>query len=346
MQFGSICMVLSHRINRTRNDNQVEPLVEKFYLYWGLAVRALNEQLESDNVPHSDWAMAGVLALLFADIQHGVSLNWRCHLDGLYRLIELRGGFKAIVRSIRLTPLLFVLWPTVVIANTTCPASDITSEFDELQDLLEQLNIEESPLQACPSPLFAEIIKINQLRGVASQRNHSLLDDISQQAYKLLDRIDEFSPKLWIKSKAQSKEDWLLVAEVYQASIRIYCILSLQSLRVLPKSRSLRTRCLDDNHLLHDALSKGLSRLRTSRLLLWPLVVLGVEAAHGDLTIRQFVSSQLQAVSRNLGIYLPLLALQVLDSFWQSGAKSWDACFDKPYAFTTQIAVDCSRLQH
>lgn len=79
--------------------------------------------------------------------------------------------------------------------------------------------------------------------------------------------------------------------------------------------------------------------------MLWPLVVLGVEAADlGRMAIREFVKEQLEGMSRHAGTYVPLTAKSVLERFWASGKTSWDSCFDRPYVFTTQIAVDMSRL--
>lgn len=66
-----LCMTLSHRINRTRNDPQSKPLAEKFYQYWGLAVKSLNEQLDVRNMQTSDLVMAGIMTLLLADVGTG-----------------------------------------------------------------------------------------------------------------------------------------------------------------------------------------------------------------------------------------------------------------------------------
>ncbi|KAL2683306.1 hypothetical protein Neosp_007776 [[Neocosmospora] mangrovei] len=110
LNFGMLCMTLSHRINRTRNDPQSKALAEKFYSYWGLAVRSLNEQLDVQNRQTSDLVMAGIVTLLLADVQQGTSLNWRCHLEGIHKLIGLRGGFNAVASSPSLESLLLTLW--------------------------------------------------------------------------------------------------------------------------------------------------------------------------------------------------------------------------------------------
>lgn len=86
LNFGMLCMTLSHRINRTRNDPRSKPLAEKFYLYWGLAVRSLNAQLDVQERQTSDLVMAGIMTLLLADVSPGsfrlcFLLNRRCRFN-------------------------------------------------------------------------------------------------------------------------------------------------------------------------------------------------------------------------------------------------------------------------
>lgn len=69
IQFGGVCMALSHRINQTRGDAQPDALLnDKFYRYWGVAVASLNEQLSRPGRRASDMAIAGMLTLLLADV--------------------------------------------------------------------------------------------------------------------------------------------------------------------------------------------------------------------------------------------------------------------------------------
>jgi hypothetical protein len=68
LQYGMTCMMLSHRINRTRNDFQSQALVEKFYLYWGLAVHSLNEHINVKESRMSDMIIAGILTLMLVAV--------------------------------------------------------------------------------------------------------------------------------------------------------------------------------------------------------------------------------------------------------------------------------------
>lgn len=122
-------MALSHRINRTRNDAQCNALAETFYRYRGIVIRSLREDINVEHKRTGDIVFASILTLSLADVsimifyggngepwamlncvlpqgQQGASPNWRCHLDGVQRLITLRGGFRALAGSESLAPLL------------------------------------------------------------------------------------------------------------------------------------------------------------------------------------------------------------------------------------------------
>jgi hypothetical protein len=217
------------------------------------------------------------------------------------------------------------------------------SQLCSLEFLMRQYGAAVSPFQVCPLPLFAEIIKINHLRMQATRYNVGAKNH-SQEAYEILERVHGFSPEQWAKSKSSSQEDWMLVGKVHQAAVALYCVLSLQSLSVLPSNPALRSRCITHGQLLQMLLNDGLSSPKLKRFMIWPLVLLGVEAVHGGAAMRVFVAKKLPELSRDVGTYVPLTAKRVLEQFWNSGETSWDACFDKPYAFTTQFAVDTSRL--
>lgn len=216
--------------------------------------------------------------------------------------------------------------------------------LEESYFILENLGNGVFDFQMCPKPLFAEIIRINHLRVQAWKQSPTRPGPLAQEAYGVLNRINTFSSERWADSKPSSKEDWRIVGESYQAAVSLYCILSLQSLSVLPLNPSLRASCASCGRLLQDLLNEALSSPRIKRSVLWPLVVLGVLAVNGGAGMRAFVREHLPEMSRHIGSYVPLMAKALLEKFWASGETSWDACFDKPYTVVTQIAVDLSQL--
>ena len=215
-------------------------------------------------------------------------------------------------------------------------------------DIILELSITTlTPFQMCPPPLFAEIIRINHLRLQAAKHASQgpEVQALAHEAYEILDRIHKFSSEQWANSKPQSKQDWAMVGDIYRTAITLYCVSSLHSLSVLPTTPSLKAECAAHANLLHSSLTQAITRPRIKRFTLWPLVVLGVEAAQqGQGAMRDFVAGQLPILSRDAGTHVPLTAKGVLERFWASGETGWDACFDRPYAFVMQIAVDTSGI--
>ncbi|EEP81175.1 predicted protein [Uncinocarpus reesii 1704] len=322
-----VCMALSHRMNRTRDEPGNNALAVPFYRYRAVALRSLNAEIDDEHKRTSDTIVAGIITLLLTDYVMAVKpvLTW--HKKGTYA-----------IQSI------------AAIGNTTSPASQLSmtsSHLDELDFLRLHSDYSLPLLQMCPPALFGEVVKINHLRtlGVLAQTHGpSSTENLCQEAYGILSRVCDFSSEKWADSKLSSTEDWILLGNVYRAAVSIYCISSLQSLAVLPSTIALEAQYAALAQLLHLLLKESLLSPRLKSFMLWPLVVLGVESVRGGVVMRAFVKEQLVEMSRHAGTYVPLTAKGVLETFWASGNTSWDSCFDKPYAFTTRIAVDMSRI--
>ncbi|WEW59556.1 hypothetical protein PRK78_005030 [Emydomyces testavorans] len=222
-----------------------------------------------------------------------------------------------------------------VVGNTTSPSFDqiLATSHPDLTDLmLEMYGDGLNPALLCPPPLFLDIIKINHLRFQG--RNASLINESTQSAANvLLMQIDRLSPEKWIKSDTSLREEWLLLGRIYQSAVALYCILSLQSVSVLPSTLQLNAMRTRHGGHLFPLLKKALASQRIKKCMLWPLVVAGVDAANYGPAAREFVNKHLLEMSQDLGTPVPLLAKVVLKRFWASGKTRWDDCFDRPYAF-------------
>lgn len=115
-----------------------------------------------------------------------------------------------------------------------------------------------------PTALFTEIIRINHLRMRASRHELTLVEDSTHEAYGILSRIHNFSASKWVESKPSSKDEWVLLGNVYKSAVALYCISSLRSLSVLPT-----TPFLTGNGIAHSQLRRGFlarrSRLQDSK---------------------------------------------------------------------------------
>lgn len=241
-------------------------------------------------------------------------------------------------------------YSVAILGNTTSPAQNLSmagSHIDDLDIIVNYYGQRLFSFQMCPPTLFAEIIKVNHLRMQAIEGEHAGAEGLSQEARNILDRIHTFSPKEWSDSKPCSREGWRLVGNIYQAAVSLYCILSLQSLSVLPSTSEIRAQCAEHGRLLQMQLESAMSSPATRYSMIWPLVLLGVQAVNHGALMRAFVSEKLPELSYHIGSNVPMVAKAVLERFWASADTRWDTCFDRPYAFVTQIAVDMSQLvQH
>ncbi|KAH6640419.1 fungal-specific transcription factor domain-containing protein [Chaetomium tenue] len=375
LQLGMLCMALSHRMNRIWGDPQVnhKALAERFYTHRGNAIRSLRELLNQESHRTSDVVIAGIVTLLLVDLQQGASLNWRPHVEGAIKLIQLRGGFAALADFKTLEPQLLFLCFMAVLGNTTCPASDLSMTPAHLAALDVILRSTLAPFQMCPTPLFGEIIRINHLRLRATTPTTPPNPNpkptpahLTLEAHQIHSHILTFSPSHWAATKPRAREDWALAGRIYHAAVALYWASALQSAGVLVPTPALRVECAAHARLLQSLLARGVASSRIWLCMLWPLVVLGVQAAGGGggggggargdgdgdgcgggvgvVPVRDFVAAQLPMLARRGGTYAPLVAKGVLERFWASGETRWDACFDRPYAFVMQIAVDMSRI--
>ncbi|KAL8369694.1 hypothetical protein RB595_000164 [Gaeumannomyces hyphopodioides] len=396
LQFGMMCMALIHRINRIGGPAcpQSRALARQFYQFRGIAIHGLSQGISTESSLADNCLIAGILTVLLNDCNFGTSLHasWRHHLQGLYRLIMLRGGFDVLAESPGMAPLLTSFWSVAVYGNTTCPADDLVGTstcLDCVEFIPECCANNTTPFVLCPPELFVEIIKINHLRWRAATAKQAQRpehdpcgaiikahdEELTRSAMEIMAHVAAFSPDLWADHKRHqpSRSSWVLAGRLYQAVVMMYCIGSLQSASVLPHhSPVLDARQAACLRLAHAALSAEqgglLASPSTRRFMLWPLVVMGVEAGatlddEGEddgrggsygATLKAFVSEQLVTLAADLGTNVPLTAKGVLDVFWARfppssspgyGRARWDDCFDRPYALTTQIAVDTGRLR-
>lgn len=188
------------------------------------------------------------------------------------------------------------------------------------------------PYTLCPQDMYTAVLNINDIRAKAAV-SMSLFGefdvDHALEAHDLLTRIKAFSPKEWAQPGSFYK-DWLLIGKMYQAAVAVHCILSLQSLTILPNNPELNTmRCHFGDRLL-SSLRSGVKIPRIAKFSTWPLVVAGVESGYRGEGAQNWVEATLVTLSRSLGTSSMLKARAVLRRYWQKGEPGWDECFDCP----------------
>ncbi|KAJ5577951.1 C6 zinc finger domain-containing protein [Penicillium hispanicum] len=358
LRLNLICVTLNHRLNRAKDNTQAKFLSRIFYNYRGRILRSLNGDLDIEQKRNSDHMIAGILAFALADAHQGESPLWRAHLQGVQRLISLRGGVRALASSDTSLPMVLCYVYITVIGDTTSPACNLTMAsplLEELDPILQRFDNSNYGFNYIPWPVFVGIFKINQLRAQAFTTLFTPRDDggpteaewdtLIESAHETLSRIRSFDPHQWSQSKPSAKHDWEVLARVYQAAAVLYCISSLQSVSVLPDDESIHMIRTTNRHLLQVFLQQAMLSRRIRGFLLWSTVVLGMEAVHGDSMMRDWVKEQLKVLQYAVASYVPIMAKGLLERFWASGSSSWDACFDKPYALATQPTVSRAQLK-
>lgn len=266
--------------------------------------------------------------------------NWRIHLRGFAALVALRGGWEEFcLKSLHLKTLVLFCKIIENLANTTSPADDQVSPLDNyrIRDVIRDVfAIGYYPQLPCPIDLLIHIVHINLLRFLATLENAgSSVGPIQNEAEDVLDSILDFSPESWSNGMESSVEGFLLMGQIYQSAALLFGISSLQSAGAIPSSKEWVS--LKKTH--RDRLFALLDETTTSRALkictTWPMIVAGFEAKGGSRWMRSFILDRLGEDSRQLGIYLPVAAKEVLEKFYASAGKHWDECFDSPRALFT-----------
>ncbi|KAF2867533.1 C6 zinc finger domain-containing protein [Massariosphaeria phaeospora] len=335
-----VCFAMNHRINSVPNGSDRQVVSEnwsKVYHHRGEAIRQMSNAIALDKTRCCDATITSVLMFLCVELQQSSSINWRTHSDGLLKLLNMRGGLMPVFRTkAQLAPCIMLFVLIVIMSNTTSPAMNqfvLAGTVDELiQNVTEMYSII-FPNVLCPPELFVVLLRICELRSRASTILFDVDDDTCFiEANDILERIEAFEPKDWAQPNA-FYDEWLLIGTMWKASLGIYAICSFQSIYILPSSPSLSaTRALYSDSLFLAVKSAMLSS-RINKFVLWPLVVLGFSAGYQGDGLKNWVEQQLSDVSRLQGSTSPLKARAVLKRYWAREERSWEECFDRPYAF-------------
>ncbi|KAK1147250.1 hypothetical protein N8T08_001989 [Aspergillus melleus] len=229
--------------------------------------------------------------------------------------------------------------------DTSSPASQLSlraSDLTALTFMIQEHASNPFAFGTYPAALFREILNVNYLR---LQALNGAPGERVQSAYEILTRVHSFSVAHWAHS-ISTNPDWQLLGAIHQAAIAIYCILSLQSLGILPWNAQLRDLCIGHADGLQRRLAVAVSLVHLRRFVIWDLVVLGV-AAVKDAGSQAFLRERLPSLSDSMGTHVPLLAKGLLEKFWtlDSTNKTWDRCFDRPYTFAMHMSVDVSGVR-
>jgi hypothetical protein len=225
----------------------------------------------------------------------------------------------------------------IISSNTTSPANDqvvLAPTLKEELENAEELYHELFPYCLCPPPVFFFIIRISYLRREASQAM-VLGDDMTNlmfQATQLLSEIDGFSVDDWAQP-GDDHNDWLTIGLAYKHAVAVYCIMSLQSLGLIPISLNMSTQLKVHGETLGTHLRVVLATKRLRKFATWPLIVAGAEAGYRDEARRHWIEDCCEDLAHFSGSKCPLNMRGILRTYWDSGLPGWEECFYRPFAF-------------
>ncbi|KAL3462186.1 C6 zinc finger domain-containing protein [Aspergillus heterothallicus] len=347
-RIGLVCMVLSHRRSQARSDSDAKALQRTALKYRGQALLSLNGAIKERSKQNQSVLLAGILTLLHVDqLQQGFTSDCKIHLEGARIIITACGGMSSLVESPGLMPLILDFVYLVVMADTSSPASQLlvgSLSIHELEYMILKYGGIGYAFRMCPPPLLVEILKINNLRMRSSKQRirHNILEG---EAVALLRRLDVFSGEKWVAADDSIDKGITLVASMYQAAVILYCMSSLQDLDVLQTSPILQKNRRTARDLVYELISRTRAAFGIAGCLVWPLMVLGVEAGDDDCTaMREFIRRGLAEQWIYSATYAPMALKETLERYWALGKSGWEACFDRPSIFSALIAVNCGGI--
>ncbi|KAF4461108.1 C6 zinc finger domain-containing [Fusarium albosuccineum] len=366
-----VSIALAHRVLQSEQGFEEDRALfsARLQKHRGEAIRYLAEDLKAGSQPDAI-TLASILTFLLAEIQQSFSSSWRQHCDAANAVVDLLGGMETVMRCyIIIRPVVRYFVLIEILSTTTAPTVEearTRRQVDIAGFLSDILNTGLCTSIPCPPELLAHIVLVNDHLAQTQAHEGALFCIDSQiSAMNLLHRIRSFSVEKWAieidfnerklnqnpnKPLAQRQSvswDWQSVAYVYQSAVVLYCISSL----LYPQYTQNTSQKLNQDTNIEDLRSAYLatllcnlrdissnSKLQLRKLLLWPLVIAGIEVDVNDEESKRFILGELAWISKVVGTAPPLVARDFLVKLWASdwiptgyGRGGWNTIFDRPH---------------
>lgn len=201
----------------------------------------------------------------------------------------------------------------------------------DVDDVMTLYELGSSPLFYCPAPLFKEMFLINRLRRKATVSE----GDSKPSLCAILERIDAYPVQTMTDSMDVKKaKDLQLVSLLFKSAVAIFGSMTLSC----TSECSSRTPCaeLEKTHRkqLFHLLDTSSDFMPLLDHILWPVIVAGAAVPTESVENRMLVEMYLlNSVRDPYTGGCTRVALATMRSFWASGKRKWDECFDKPHAW-------------
>ncbi|KAH8662524.1 fungal-specific transcription factor domain-containing protein [Xylariales sp. PMI_506] len=204
-------LVSTATLHRSMQGDEASPLssslIKREHDLFNFRIRALqdiNHRLSDRNMQTTDSTLMCVLCLLLSTMQQSAYSDWRVHLEGARRIIQLRGGLKKIVEQNKyFKPLLAFFIIIDVMAATTVAsthkymytATTMALHYWEIEPGIFKSNLAISA--PCPEELFQVLILANYLRAISNKP--SLASRRRVGTCMILSKVQAFSAPEWAR---------------------------------------------------------------------------------------------------------------------------------------------------
>ncbi|KAH6647138.1 fungal-specific transcription factor domain-containing protein [Truncatella angustata] len=212
-------LVTTAIVHRTMQEDPAfvrsSALVQREHDLYTFRLRALqevNNRLSKEDTQTSDSTLMCVICLLLSTMQQSAYGDWRAHLEGARRIIQLRGGLKEVIgQNPFFKPLMAFFVAIDVMSATTAPSSHrhmyaattMALHYWEAAPGIFQSNYAISA--PCPEELFQVLILVNYLRAISKKSN--LTSRRHAGTWMVLNKVQAFNAPQWAM-KMKSFRGW------------------------------------------------------------------------------------------------------------------------------------------
>ncbi|KAI1260262.1 hypothetical protein F5Y18DRAFT_420213 [Xylariaceae sp. FL1019] len=333
-----ILTAMAHQAHRLPQnaDREVVQRSRSALAHWTYqSVQTLNQDITNEETRITDGTITSVFVLMSADQQLYPSTRWRIHWKGMAKMIELRGGLEKVwdqAPNLQIGILCVIL--AEAFGNSTSPSDDQLSDFTNLKTL-EFLKRYMGSI--CPPALFFDVIRINHIRARAKTGVPTGDTGIYADARAALDSVLAFPLEKYVEDNgnASTHNKWLLITRIHHSAVILYCILSLQYFNLLPRSQNIERIANERFESLLLDLKEAYRHRNFKNCLIWCLAVAGTRAVTGTSFERAFLVDLLNGSRKDIGSFVPIYLRNALTTFWDSGKRRWEDCWDRPYFWMT-----------
>lgn len=147
-------------------------------------------------------------------------------------------------------------------------------------------------------------------------------------ARNVLSKIVNAPIEAWISEKRDAQEEWALLIRIRHAAVALYALYSLSRENEPPLILLAPSLKAEYRWKIHKLLQKAKEIQELRFTMQWPAMIYGFDAR--SAADKEFVQSVIFSRGR---MGEALRAVDILKTFWSSGKKEWDDCFDDENAF-------------